>query len=109
MLQEAGTSSAYIYAAGGASSDGSYRARLYAPAAGIPEDPATGSAAATMPGQIHLCEKLADGSHRWEIEQGYEMGRPSRIIVEADTGQGKITAVRVGGQAVQLSQGVLEF
>jgi trans-2,3-dihydro-3-hydroxyanthranilate isomerase len=52
---------------------------------------------------------LADGSHRWEIEQGYEMGRPSRIIVEADTGQGKITAVRVGGQAVQLSQGVLEF
>jgi trans-2,3-dihydro-3-hydroxyanthranilate isomerase len=109
MLQEAGTSSAYIYAAGGASLDTSYRARLYAPADGMPEDPATGSAAATMPGQIHLWETLADGSHHWRIEQGYEMGRPSQIIVEADARHGTITAVRVGGEAVQVSQGVLEF
>jgi trans-2,3-dihydro-3-hydroxyanthranilate isomerase len=109
MLREAGTSSAYIYTAGGASTDSSYRARLYAPTDGIPEDPATGSAAATMPGQIHLCENLANGLHRWKIEQGYEMGRPSQIIVEADAKGGKITAVRVGGQAVELSRGELEF
>ena len=109
MLQEAGTFSAYIYTHGGASSDTSFRARLYAPAEGIAEDPATGSAAAALPGQIHLQEPLNDGRHRWQVEQGYEMGRPSKITVEADVGGGTITAVRVAGQAVHVSEGSIEF
>jgi trans-2,3-dihydro-3-hydroxyanthranilate isomerase len=109
MLQEAGTFSAYIYTHGGASPDTSFRARLYAPAEGIAEDPATGSAAAALPGQIHLQEPLNDGRHRWQVEQGYEMGRPSKITVEADVGGGTITAVRVAGQAVHVSEGSIEF
>jgi trans-2,3-dihydro-3-hydroxyanthranilate isomerase len=41
------------------------------------------------------------------IEQGFEMGRPSILRVEADTADGKITAVRVGGTAVKMSEGTL--
>lgn len=89
--------------------DTSFRTRLYAPNEGIPEDPATGSAAATLPGQIHFHESLEDGRYRWQIEQGYEMGRPSQIAVEAEISGGLITVVRVGGQAVHVSEGTIEF
>jgi trans-2,3-dihydro-3-hydroxyanthranilate isomerase len=109
MLKEAGAFSAYIYTPAGARPDTSFRARLYAPNEGIPEDPATGSAAATFPGQIHFHESLEDGRHRWQIEQGYEMGRPSQIAVEAEISGGSITVVRVGGQAVHVSEGTIEF
>lgn len=108
MLREASTFAAYIYAPG---PDGrnSFRARLYAPAEGIAEDPATGMAAAALPGQIHLCEKLADGKHEWRIAQGVEMGRPSSLTSEAEIRNGLIEVVRVGGQAVSIAQGILEF
>ena len=42
---------------------------------------------------------------RWVVEQGYEMGRPSLIHVEADRTGGKISAVRVGGASVLVSEG----
>ena len=106
MLDEASTFAAYIYTAG---PTGVFRSRLYAPAEGIHEDPATGMAAAALPGQIHLCEKLTDGMHRWQIEQGVEMGRPSSLTAEADIRNGAIEAVRVCGQAVSIAQGILEF
>jgi trans-2,3-dihydro-3-hydroxyanthranilate isomerase len=51
------------------------RARMFAPAFGIVEDPATGAAASALAG--YLCElEGRDGSFRWQIEQGFEMGRP---------------------------------
>jgi trans-2,3-dihydro-3-hydroxyanthranilate isomerase len=109
MLRVAGTFNAYIYTAGGIQRDTAFRARLYAPGEGIPEDPATGSAAATFPGQIHIHESLGDGRHRWQIEQGYEMGRPSQLVAECDIARGLITEVRVAGQAVHISEGTLEF
>jgi trans-2,3-dihydro-3-hydroxyanthranilate isomerase len=109
MLRAAGTFSAYIYTAGGVLKDTVFRARLYAPGEGIAEDPATGSAAATFPGQIHFHESLGNGRHRWQIEQGYEMGRPSQIVVEADIAEGLITEVRVAGQAVHISEGTMEI
>ena len=44
-------------------------------------------------------------SLRWTVEQGVEMGRPSRIYLEADVQGGAVTAVRVGGTAVLVSEG----
>ena len=52
-------------------------------------------------------EKLRDGKHIWELEQGYEMGRPSDLHLEADIGSGRLTAVRVAGSAVRVSEGIL--
>ncbi len=94
-----------LYAEGGDSADAAYHARMFAPDAGVSEDPATGSAAAAFPGQIARSQKLADGDHRWIVEQGFEMGRPSRIEVEVEAQGGAVTAVRIGGRAVPVASG----
>jgi trans-2,3-dihydro-3-hydroxyanthranilate isomerase len=103
-----GTRMAYMYARGGDGADTAFRARAYAPLDGIPEDPATGSATAILAAQLIGAEGLADGTHRWKLEQGYEMGRPSDLWLEADVADAKPVAVRVAGQAVQISSGMLE-
>lgn len=97
----------YLYAEAGEAADASYHARMFAPNAGIPEDPATGSAAASLPGQIAMSENLPDGEHRWIIEQGFEMGRPSRIHARIEVKGGAINAVRIGGYAVAVQRGVI--
>jgi trans-2,3-dihydro-3-hydroxyanthranilate isomerase len=94
-----------LYAEGGEAQDATYHVRMFAPDAGVSEDPATGSAACALPGQIALSQSLADGAHRWIVEQGFEMGRPSRIHVEFGSTGGKVGKVRIGGAAVPVSQG----
>jgi trans-2,3-dihydro-3-hydroxyanthranilate isomerase len=83
------------------------RARMFAPDLGVFEDPATGSAAAAFAGYLCAREPAGSGTHRWVIEQGFEMGRPSILHVEADTSADTITAVRVGGTAVKMGEGTL--
>lgn len=70
-------------------------ARMFAPLDNIPEDPATGSASATLGALL--------GAGHYDIRQGEDMGRPSRITVEvAEDG-----AVTVSGHAVKVMQGRL--
>jgi trans-2,3-dihydro-3-hydroxyanthranilate isomerase len=83
------------------------RARMFAPELGVSEDPATGSAAAALAGYLAGREPARTGTQRWIVEQGFEMGRPSILHVEADTTDGKVSAVRVGGTAVKMSEGTL--
>jgi trans-2,3-dihydro-3-hydroxyanthranilate isomerase len=104
LLQKQKTFSAYLYARNG---DG-FQVRLFAPGEGIPEDPATGLAAAALPALIHHSQRLADGAHRWRLEQGIEMGRPSELLVEADIREGLLTAVRVEGGAVRVMEGIID-
>ncbi len=95
----------YLYAVGGEAKDAAYHARMFAPNAGILEDPATGSAAASLPAHVAASEAVDDGEHRWIVEQGFEMGRPSRIHARADIKNGNVTAVRIGGHAVRVQRG----
>jgi trans-2,3-dihydro-3-hydroxyanthranilate isomerase len=83
------------------------RARMFAPEIGITEDPATGGAAAAFAGYLAERENAGSTTLRWRLEQGFEMGRPSLLYVEADTRNGKVTAVRVGGTAVTISNGTI--
>lgn len=85
------------------------QARMYAPHIGIPEDPATGSAAAAFGGWLGYHDPTENGTLRRVIAQGVEMGRPSRLVVEVDKQQGDVTAVRVSGSAVLISEGVIEI
>ncbi len=104
-----GVDAAYIYTRGGDGPNASFRARMYAPTGGIPEDPATGSATALLAAQLLSAESLDDGTHHWQLEQGYEMGRPSDLRLEADVKAAKLTAVRVGGSAIRLMSGEIEL
>ncbi len=97
----------YAIVSGEAGAETVIHARMFAPAMGIPEDPATGAAAAALPG--FLGGDLGDGVHRWRIEQGVEMGRPSVLEVEAERRDGRFVAVRVGGAAVRVGRGRLEL
>ena len=109
MITALGVDNAYVYARGGDNPKTNFRARMFAPTDGIPEDPATGSATALLAAQLLKAEALKDGTHKWQLEQGYEMGRPSDLFLEADVNQGKLTSVRVAGQAVRVMQGTLEI
>ena len=109
LIASMGVDSAYLYTRGGDHPNTQFRARMYSPTGGIPEDPATGSATALLAAQLLKAESLKDGTHKWQLEQGYEMGRPSDLFLEADVNQGKLAAVRVAGQAVRVMQGTLEI
>jgi trans-2,3-dihydro-3-hydroxyanthranilate isomerase len=84
-----------------------FRARMFAPALGIREDPATGSAVAALAGAVHEFDALPDGVHTAVIEQGYDMGRPSLIRLEMNVSGGALTQVRIGGGAVPVMSGTL--
>ncbi|HVH39542.1 MAG TPA: PhzF family phenazine biosynthesis protein [Gemmatimonadaceae bacterium] len=86
-----------------------WRARMFAPGINIMEDPATGGAAAAFAGWLALKEPRTDGSFAWSIDQGIEMERPSRIDIGADKSNGAVTAVRVAGRAVTMSEGRLRL
>lgn len=109
MADGLGTDQVYVYTRGGDHPDTRFRARMFAPTALTPEDPATGSATALLAAQLLVAEGLGDGSHSWELEQGYEMGRPSVLHLEADVRGGKLTAVRVSGEAVTVMAGTLSL
>ena len=98
-----------VYTAGGGADETDYSVRVLAPGEGIAEDPATGSAAATFPGQLASFEKLGEGVHSWILEQGVDMGRPSRLLLEADIAQGAFGQVRVGGEVVFVARGEIEI
>jgi trans-2,3-dihydro-3-hydroxyanthranilate isomerase len=83
------------------------RARMFAPGLGIAEDPATGSAVACLAGALAQHEGLDDGTHEFLIDQGVEMGRPSRIELQIALEGGKLVAAEIGGGAVVVAEGVL--
>ncbi|KRB41316.1 PhzF family phenazine biosynthesis protein [Phenylobacterium sp. Root700] len=91
--------SLHLYAHDG---DGRLRARMFAPNSGTVEDPATGSANATLAALL-LSLSTADAG-AWDIIQGVEMGRPSRLHATARRGAEGITAT-VGGGCIPVLRG----
>lgn len=87
----------------------SIRARMFAPAMGISEDPATGAGATALGGYLGTRDPIANGTLQWIIEQGIEVGRPSKLEVETDKENGHITAIRVGGSCVMVSEGLINI
>ncbi len=85
------------------------RARMFAPDIGVPEDPATGSAVSALSGALAKAMPLEDGTHRWTVHQGVEMGRPSELRLSADVQDGRVTTVRVAGGAVSMGEGRFFF
>jgi phenazine biosynthesis protein PhzF family len=84
------------------------RARVFVPGLSVPEDPATGSAAVALGAYLATRDTSSDVSLRYVVEQGFEMGRPSILQIEVEKSDGSVTAVRVGGEAVMVSEGSIE-
>jgi trans-2,3-dihydro-3-hydroxyanthranilate isomerase len=82
-------------------------ARVFVPGLSVPEDPATGSAAAALGGYLAARETATDARLRYQIEQGVEMGRPSYLSVEGEKAGGDVAAVRVGGACAMISEGTI--
>lgn len=102
-----GKGAAYLYTRETVHADHHVHARMFSPAMGIPEDPATGAAVAAFAGVAATCELPEDGLHQLVIEQGFEMGRPSLIALDLDIQHGALVAAAIGGSAVRMSEGVL--
>ncbi|MCC2642312.1 MAG: yddE [Nitrospira sp.] len=82
--------------------------RVFAPLIGIVEDPATGSASGAL-GAYLVQQGVVDIGPVTEIiaEQGYEIDRPSRILIQVESDDDVIQAVTVGGQALMVVEGTL--
>lgn len=81
-----------------------WKTRMFAPADGVPEDPATGSAAGPL--AVHLLRHgLLAAGDEIEISQGAELGRPSTLYARVEGSAEHVERVEVGGQAVIVARG----
>ena len=101
-------SAAFVVCREAAEQGHAFHTRMFAPGAGITEDPATGSAAAAFAGYLAAHAVYPDGQHLVRIEQGYEMGRPSVMELTMRISGGKLTGASIGGSAVVVSEGTIE-
>ncbi|WP_332119832.1 PhzF family phenazine biosynthesis protein [Azorhizobium caulinodans] len=87
--------------------DADFRSRMFSPGIGSLEDPATGAAAAAFPSVLMDAEARVDGHHRVRIDQGVEMGRPSRINLAFTVKGGAVAQATIGGSAIVIAEGTL--
>jgi len=107
-FEASGRSFAFVFCRETVDAGHHFHARMFAPRAGVPEDPATGSAAAAFAGMCAQSLKLADGEQRFVIEQGYEMGRPSLIELQLTMRAGALASASIGGPAIIVTEGTIE-
>jgi trans-2,3-dihydro-3-hydroxyanthranilate isomerase len=110
MCERFGTNGILVYTTMTVEDHATVHTRMFAPAIGILEDPATGSASGAM-GAYLVHNGLVEVGPLTEIiiEQGYEIGRPSRILVQVESDDDAIQTVKVGGQVVMVVEGTLSF
>jgi trans-2,3-dihydro-3-hydroxyanthranilate isomerase len=105
----AGKPEAQIYFfAGDLVDGGQLYARMFAPAFGIPEDPATGAASSILAGAGATLAAATGDRFSLTIDQGVAMGRPSRLNAHALLDNGTVSAVAVGGAATLVAQGEIQ-
>lgn len=85
-----------------------WKTRMFAPGAGVPEDPATGSAAGPLACHLARHGEIAFGE-QIEISQGAELGRPSTLFAVVEGSSERIERVEVGGCAVTVARGELRL
>ena len=87
-----------------AGSCSSWKTRMFAPTSGVPEDPATGSAAGPL--AMHLARHGRIGfGDEIEISQGDEIGRPSKLFARVTGTRERTETIEVGGSAVIVARG----
>ncbi len=106
LLAAGAPDSLYPFALGARDPRNHVSVRLFAPAAGVPEDPATGSAAGWLGAYLSRHRVLGGGDFDARIEQGHEISRPSLLHVRA-RGAGEALEISVGGRVIPVARGQL--
>ena len=98
----------FLFSTESGADNGTVYSRMFAPGAGIQEDPATGSACGPL-GCYLLHNKVVTAERAGTMlnVQGVRMGRPSFIHIAIGVDGGVISSVRVGGQSVFVGEGTL--
>jgi trans-2,3-dihydro-3-hydroxyanthranilate isomerase len=91
-----------------AGSGTSWKTRMFAPAGGVPEDPATGSAAGPLACHV-VRHGLVEPGTEIRISQGAEIKRPSTLHARVEGTPDRIDKVEVGGSAVIVARGEFRF
>jgi len=110
VLGDFATSNVFVFCREVEMAGATVHSRMFAPALGVAEDPATGAASGPL-GCYLVRHGLVASTGKVAIisEQGLEMGRPSIIHIEVEQKDGAITAVRVGGQCYYMGEGCIEL
>jgi trans-2,3-dihydro-3-hydroxyanthranilate isomerase len=90
---------------GGTGNGSRLHARMFGPAMGIEEDPATGAACAALAGTLATRSPAIDGTFAITVDQGVALGRPSVIEATAVKKAGSVISVGVGGTTVITGHG----
>jgi trans-2,3-dihydro-3-hydroxyanthranilate isomerase len=85
-----------------------WMSRMFAPAFGVAEDPATGSAAGPLALHLARHRRIAFGDEI-EIRQGVQIGRPSTLYARVDGSADAVERIEVGGSAVVVARGEFQF
>jgi len=106
-----GTESVFVFTFETERPEAAVHVRMFAPALGVPEDPATGSANGTLGAYLvhHQAVSVSNGTNHFVSEQGAEMGRPSTLDLLVDRAGDEVTRVRVGGTVVPVIEGTVRF
>jgi len=108
QLSHLGIESVFLFSTETENATSTVHGRMFSPALGIPEDPATGSACGPLSCYLLHYGLVHDQPQANIIcEQGFEMGRPSLLHITISQEQGQITAVKVGGKSAFVGEGYL--
>jgi trans-2,3-dihydro-3-hydroxyanthranilate isomerase len=99
------TNTIFVFCPETYSADNQINARLFAPAYGIPEDPATGSANSCLAAYLVKHRYFDTSTINIKVEQGYEIGRPSRLYLKASEKPNSDILIKVGGKVQLIAKG----
>ena len=110
VCSRVGTNGILVYTTMTLEEESTVHTRMFAAPIGIPEDPATGSASGAL-GAYLVKNGVVEVGPTTEvvIEQGYEIDRPSRILVQVFSDDDMIQEIKVGGQVVLVAEGKMVY
>lgn len=110
IARDLGFGDLFVFTCETVSEEATVHCRMFAPHFGIPEDAASGAATGALVAYL-VKHRLVKHTERIKIvvEQGLELGRPSRIVAEAKISGGQAREIQVGGQCVLVGTGCINI
>lgn len=110
IARDLGFGDLFVFTCETVNEDAAVHCRMFAPHFGIPEDAASGAATGALMAYLVKHRLIKHEPHVSVVsEQGLELGRPSRIVADADIVGGQAESIKVGGQCVLVGRGSINL